>query len=150
MKIAFGCDHGGWPLRDTILGALQERSHEVLDLGPKTSASSDYPDFAALVATAVASGQADLGVLVCGTGIGMAIAANKVPGAYAAHVTDTYSARMAREHNGANIITLGGRTLGPALARELLVTFLDSSISEQERHARRRDKIRALEQDLKQ
>jgi len=147
MRIAFGCDHGGWPLRDTILQTLREARHEVLDLGPRTPESSDYPDFAAAVARAVAAGRADLGVLACGTGIGMAIAANKVAGAYAANVCDPYSARMAREHNGANILTLGGRTLGPEIAREVLQAFVACDVSPLDRHQRRRHKIEAMEQD---
>ena len=146
MKIAFACDHGGWPLRDTILQALREERHEVLDLGPRTPDSSDHPDFAAAVARAVAAGDANIGVLTCGTGVGMAIAANKVVGAYAATVSDTYSATMAREHNGANIITMGGRTLGPDLAREVLRAFVSGDVDPKERYHRRREKIRALEQ----
>ncbi|MBM3473887.1 MAG: ribose 5-phosphate isomerase B [Armatimonadetes bacterium] len=146
MKIAFGCDHGGWPLRDTIIQALRDSRHEVLDLGPESPESSDYPDYANAVARAVVEGKADLGVLACGTGIGMAISANKVPGAYAANVSDTYSARMAREHNGANILTLGGRTLGTEVAREVLQAFVESEVSPLVRHQRRRKKIKGVEQ----
>ena len=146
MKIAFGCDHGGWPLRDTIIQALRDARHEVLDLGPESPDSSDYPDYATAVARAVVDGRADLGVLACGTGIGMAITANKVQGAYAANVSDTYSARMAREHNGANIITLGGRTLGTEVAREVLQAFVGSEVSALVRHQRRRRKIKGMEQ----
>ena len=145
MKIAFGCDHGGWALRDTILDALRQEHHELMDLGPSSPESSDYPDAALAVAQAVASGEADLGVLACGTGIGMAIAANKVRGAYAANVSETYSARMAREHNGANILALGGRTVGPDVAREVLLAFLGSGVSSQVRHQRRRKKIKRAE-----
>ncbi|MGQ9732218.1 MAG: ribose 5-phosphate isomerase B [Candidatus Zipacnadales bacterium] len=147
MKIAFGCDHGGWPLRETILQTLHEEHHEVLDLGPQTPDSSDHPDYAKAVAQAVASGDAELGVLACGTGIGMAIAANKIWGAYAANVADTYSARMAREHNGANIITMGGRTLGPGVARELLQAFLHASVDNHPRYVRRRKKIQSIERE---
>ena len=147
MKIAFGCDHGGWLLRDTILQTLREEHHQVLDLGPDSPEASDYPDFATPVANAVASGEADLGVLACGTGIGMAIAANKVRGAYAANVSDTFSAKMAREHNGANIITLGGRTVGTEVAREVLQAFLGSTVSSMARHQRRRKKIKAAERE---
>jgi ribose 5-phosphate isomerase B len=146
MRVAFGCDHGGWPLRDTILGTLRDDDHEVLDFGAHSPESSDHPDFAAAVARAVVEGEADLGVLMCGTGIGMAIAANKVRGAYAANVSDTYSARMARLHNGANILTVGGRTIGPELARELIRVFLAAGVDAKARYERRRGKITALEQ----
>lgn len=146
MRIAFGCDHGGWPLRDTILETLRDDDHEVLDLGAYSRESSDHPDFAVAVARAVVEGEADLGILTCGTGIGMAIAANKVRGAYAANVSDTYSARMARRHNGANIVTLGGRTIGPELARELIRAFLATGVDAEPRYERRRSKITALEQ----
>jgi ribose 5-phosphate isomerase B len=147
MKIAFGCDHGGWPLRDTIIDVLRHAHCQVLDLGPETPESSDYPDYAVAVAQAVASGEADLGVLACGTGIGMSIAANKVRGAYAANVADPYSARMAREHNGANILTMGGRTLGPEVARLILEAFVGGSASPLVRHQRRRNKIEAAERE---
>jgi ribose 5-phosphate isomerase B len=147
MKIAFGCDHGGWPLRDTILQTLREGRHDVLDVGPESPESSDYPDSAQAVAQAVAAGEAELGILACGTGIGMAVAANKVRGAYAANVSDTYSARMAREHNGANILTLGGRTIGPEVAREVLQAFVSAVVSPMIRHQRRRDKIAAIERE---
>ena len=148
MKVAVGYDHGGWTLRDTVLGALTEEGHEVLDLGPATDESTDHPDYAAAVAHAVVGGEADLGVLMCGTGVGMAIAANKVKGAYAANVSGSFSARMAREHNDANILTIGGRTVGPELAREIVRSFLNATPDGQERYLRRRGKIRALEQGL--
>jgi ribose 5-phosphate isomerase B len=147
MKIAFGCDHGGWPLRDTIIDAIHSARHTVVDIGPDSPESSDYPEFAVAVARAVAAGEADLGILACGTGIGMAIAANKIPGAYAANVADPFSARMAREHNGANILTLGGRTLGPEVARMLVEAFLSGEVSSQVRHQRRRKKIKAAERE---
>jgi len=145
MRVAVGFDHGGWTLRDTILETLREDGHEVLDLGARSPEPSDHPDFALAVARAVAGGQADLGVLACGTGIGMAIAANKVEGAYAANVSDEYSARMARRHNGANIVTVGGRTIGPELARDIIRAFLTTDVDPNERYERRRRKIRDLE-----
>ncbi len=133
-------------MRDTIIETLQGNGHEVLDLGAGSPESSDHPDFAAAVARAVVNDEAELGVLACGTGIGMAIAANKVRGAYAANVSDTYSARMARLHNGANIVTIGGRTIGPELARELIRAFLAAEVDPGARYERRRRKITALEQ----
>ena len=146
MRVAFGCDHGGWPLRETVLETLREDNHDVLDLGAASPESSDHPDFAAAVARTVVAGEAEMGVLVCGTGVGMAIAANKVRGAYAANVSETYSAGMARRHNGANIVTLGGRTIGPELARDLVRAFLAGAVDPGERYERRRGKIKALEQ----
>jgi ribose 5-phosphate isomerase B len=146
MRVAFGCDHGGWCLRETLLETLRDDDHEVVDVGAYSAESSDHPDFAAAVARKVASGAVDAGVLVCGTGVGMAIAANKVRGAYAANVSETYSARMARLHNGANIVTLGGRTVGPELAREVVRVFLSTEMDPGLRYERRRTKIRELEQ----
>jgi ribose 5-phosphate isomerase B len=146
MKVAVGFDHGGWTLRQTVIDTLKEAGHEVIDLGASSPAPSDHPDFAAAVAHAVAGGEADVGILACGTGIGMAITANKVPGAYAANVSEEYSARMARLHNGANILTLGGRTVGPELARSIIRTFLETGVDPGERYDRRRGKIRKLEQ----
>jgi ribose 5-phosphate isomerase B len=145
MKVAVGFDHGGWTLRETILDTLREDGHEVLDMGADSPAPSDHPDFAIRVAKAVARGDADRGVLACGTGIGMSIAANKVRGAYAANVSEEYSARMARLHNAANIVTLGGRTVGPELARDIIRTFLNTDVDPGERYERRRNKIRAEE-----
>jgi len=145
MRIAIGCDHGGFVLKPEIRGVIEALGHETLDVGTCSEDPVDYVDFAAGVARAVAGGQADLGVLICGTGIGMSIAANKVPGAYAARAEECYSARMARLHNGANILCVGARTTGPELAKEAVRTFLTTEPSPEERHARRRAQIRALE-----
>ena len=145
MKIAIGCDHGGYLLKSDVIGVIVELGHEALDLGACSEDPVDYVDFATAVARTVAAGEADLGVLTCGTGIGMSIAANKVPGAYAARAEECYSARMARLHNGANILCVGGRTIGPELAREAVRIFLSTEPSPEERHIRRRAKIRALE-----
>lgn len=145
MKIAIGCDHGGYLLKPDVIETIEGLGHEVLDLGTCSLDPVDYVDFAANVARTVASGEADLGVLTCGTGIGMSIAANKVTGAYAARAEECYSARMARLHNGANILCVGGRTVGPELAKEVITVFLTTEPSPDERHARRRDKIKSLE-----
>ncbi len=146
MKIAFGCDHGGYVLKEAICEVIAALGHEIQDWGTHSEAAVDYPDYALPVARAVAAGEADLGILACGTGIGMSIAANKVPGAYAACVGDCYSARMARLHNAANILCLGGRVLGTELAKEIVRTFLTTAPSEEGRHQQRREKVRALEQ----
>ena len=145
MRVAIGYDHGGWCLREVMLEAIRGGGHDVIDLGAPSPESSDHPDFALAVASHVARGDADLGVLACGTGIGMAIAANKVRGVYAANVSEPFSARMAREHNSANVLALGGRTVGPELAREIIGTFLASAVDPKERYVRRRSKIKAME-----
>ena len=110
-RIALGADHAGVPLKDNLVEALRGEGHDAADLGPAALERVDYPDYAARVGRAVASGEADLGILVCGTGIGMSIAANKIRGVRAALVHDLFTARMAREHNDANILVLGGRLL---------------------------------------
>ncbi|MCX7599433.1 MAG: ribose 5-phosphate isomerase B [Armatimonadetes bacterium] len=145
MKVAFGCDHAGLVLRRPIFEALAELPVEVLDFGVADAAPVDYCTFAEPVARAVSKGEADLGILACGTGVGMAIAANKVPGAYAAHASDPYTARMAREHNAANILTLGGRVVGPGLAQEIVQAFVTAQPSSEERHVRRRSQFVDLE-----
>ena len=145
MRVAIGCDHGGYLLRNDVVSVITDLGHEPVDLGTCSEDPVDYVDFAAEVARTVVSGAADLGRLFCGTGIGMSIAANKVKGAYAARAEECYSARMARLHNGANILCVGGRTVGPELAKEVIRVFLTTEPSPEERHARRRQKIKDLE-----
>lgn len=144
MKIAIGSDHGGFQLKKTICRFLEEEGIAYQDFGTYSPESCDYPDIAFAVAEAVARGEFDQGILICGTGIGMAIAANKVPGIRAALCHDTYSARMSREHNDANVLTLGERVVGPGLAVEIVKTWLSSSFAG-ERHSRRVEKIKARE-----
>ena len=145
MKIAVGSDHGGYALKQVLLDVLRGRGLTVDDFGTVDgNASVDYPDFGAQVARAVSTGQVDRGLLVCGTGIGMSIIANKFPGVRAALVTDAYMARMASEHNNANILVLGGRTSDPTSAREMVETWLDTPF-EGGRHQRRLDKIAEYE-----
>lgn len=144
MKIAVGSDHGGLVLKAAITEFLQGRGIEVYDLGTDSDASVDYPDFGEKVARTVANGEADQGIVVCGTGIGISIAANKIPGIRAALVTDAFMARMAREHNDANILALGGRILTPEQGCELVAAWLDATF-EGGRHQGRLDKIAALE-----
>ncbi|MEI6213557.1 MAG: ribose 5-phosphate isomerase B [Desulfuromonadales bacterium] len=142
--IVIGSDHGGLILKTAVIGYLKRRGVEVSDAGTHTDASVDYPDFSLKVAEMVISGDAELGILICGTGIGMSIAANKIPGIRAALVTDVFMARMAREHNNANILVLGGRVLDGQIACDLVGAWLDSSF-EGGRHQGRLDKISALE-----
>lgn len=142
--IVIGSDHGGLSHKCAITSYLTGRGLEVTDAGTNGDASVDYPDFGRKVAELVASGQADSGILVCGTGIGMSIAANKVPGIRAALVTDAFMARMAKEHNNANILVLGGRVLDEQKACELVGAWLDASF-EGGRHQGRLDKIAEIE-----
>ena len=143
-RVAVACDHGGLDLKELLVGKLREWKYEVTDFGVHRPESVDYPDYAVLVARAVSDGETDLGVLVCGTGIGMSIAANKVRGIRAALAGDELSARMAREHNDANVLCLGGRIVGPDLAVAMLRAWLDARF-EGGRHQRRIDKIHAAE-----
>lgn len=140
MKIAVGADHGGVQLKDALAARLLAAGHEVTDCGTHGGASVDYPDFAQQVARAITSGAAERGILVCGTGQGMAMAANKVPGIRAGVVSDVFSARMIAEHNNAQILCLGARVVGPGLAETLVDAYLSASF-EGGRHSRRVGKI---------
>jgi ribose 5-phosphate isomerase B len=145
MKIALAADHVGFALKEKVREYLDSQGLEVEDYGPANSQPVDYPDFAEKVAAQVIAKQADYGVLVCGTGIGMMLAANKVPGIRAAAANDTISARMAREHNNANILTMGGRMIDAATMRQIVDTWLSTPFAGG-RHQRRVEKIEALDQ----
>ena len=145
MKIALGADHGGFILKEKLLGRLVEMGHEVTDFGTETTQSCDYPDFAHAVAEAVAEGAADRGLLICTTGIGMAMAANKIAGIRAAPAQSQDEVRLTREHNDANVLTLGAKYVDERRAMELIRTFLETEFSGGERHARRIAKIAQLE-----
>lgn len=145
IKIAVGADHAGFELKEKVREYLASRDYEVEDHGTSSTDSVDYPDFAERVATQVASKQATYGVLVCGTGLGMAVAANKVPGVRAAACSETLSARMAREHNDANVLTLGGRLIDEAAARKILDTWLATPFAGG-RHERRLEKIATIDE----
>lgn len=144
MKIAISSDHGGNRLRQEILQLLEERGFQYEDFGPKNDDSVDYPDYAAPVSEGVASGEFDRGILICGTGIGMSIAANKVKGIRCALVHDTFSAKATREHNDTNVLAMGERVIGAGLAREIVATWLDTAF-EGGRHTRRVEKLTELE-----
>jgi ribose 5-phosphate isomerase B len=144
MKISLGADHAGFELKEKIKALLLQQGMEVDDLGTSSTASVDYPDFACKVAEEVASQKADYGVLVCGSGIGMAIAANKVPGIRAANVTSEYEAQMSREHNDANVLALGARVLDEPTALGIVEKWLDTPFAGG-RHQLRVDKISAIE-----
>lgn len=143
MKIALGADHGGYLLKDALCQYLSDIGHEVEDLGTNGPGSVDYPDYARLVGERVADGRAQRGVLVCGTGIGISIAANKIPGVRAALVSSVTTARLAAEHNNANVLCLGGRLIAVPLAVEVVQTWLDTDF--EARHQPRLDLITALE-----
>ncbi len=144
-KIALGADHAGFELKEKVLRYLASQGYAVEDEGTGSTESVDYPDYAERVAKRVASGEADWGVLVCGTGLGMAITANKVPGIRATPCNDTLSAHFARAHNNANVLALGGRLVDEATARKILDTWFTTPF-EGGRHQRRIDKIAALDQ----
>lgn len=144
MKIGIASDHAGFDEKQLLVGYLQEQGHEVVDFGPDNDDRVDYPDFAALVARAVANGEVQRGVLVCGTGIGMAVAANKVHGVRAANVTSPEFAQLAREHNDANIVTVSGRFVSDEVNRAIVQAFLDTEFAGG-RHTGRVEKIMALE-----
>jgi len=144
MKIAAGADHAGYEAKEHLKRWLAERGHDVEDLGTHGSSSVDYPDFAERVGRAVAAGTAELGLLICGSGIGMSIAANKIPGIRAAHCTDPYQGRVARQHNDANVLCMGARVSGLGVMEDTLQAFLEHQF-ERGRHAARVEKIHRLE-----
>ena len=137
MKISLACDHGGLSLKLAVKQHLEALGHQVEDFGTHTRDSCDYSDFAAPAAQAVAKGQCERGIVICGTGIGISIAANKVPGIRAALCGDCFSAQATREHNDANILAMGARVVGEGLALKIVDTFLDTPFSNDERHIRR-------------
>lgn len=149
MKIALACDHAGFPLKDAIRQRIAALGHTVLDLGADSEAPTDYPDFAEKLGRALQAGEAERGILLCGSGVGACIAANKMKGIFACLCHDTYSARQGVEHDDMNVLCLGARIVGVELARELVGAFLSARFvggdPGQERHARRVGKIRRLE-----
>lgn len=142
--IALGADHGGYELKEEIKDYLVRKGYEVMDLGTFSKESVDYPDIAEKVAQVIVAGQCDRGILFCGTGIGVSIAANKIPGIRAANCSDVYSARMAKEHNNANVLCIGGRVVGKGLAVMIVEEWLNGEF-QGDRHQRRIDKIAQLE-----
>ncbi len=147
MLVAIGSDHGGFRLKTEIIKYLKEQGIDCEDFGTYSTDSVDYPDFARVVAEAVAAGKFERGILCCGTGIGVSIAANKVAGIRAALCHDTFSARMAGEHNMANIITMGERVIGFGLARDIVGAWMNAQFAGG-RHAQRLEKIAAIEKDI--
>ena len=145
MKIAMACDHGAVELKNKLKAHLQEKGMEVVDFGTHTTDSCDYPDYIAPAAQAVASGECDRGIVLCTTGIGVSIVANKIKGIRCALLSDTVTARLTREHNDTNMMALGAGVTGPMLAQEIVDIWLATEFSHAERHQRRIDKVMALE-----
>lgn len=145
MIVAVGADHGGYMLKTSIVAALRDAGHELLDLGAFDEEPSDYPDFALAVAEAVRAGKAERGVVVCGSGVGACVAANKVPGIRAGIAHDTFSAHQGVEDDDMNVVCLGARVIGRELALEVVRTFLGARFSGAERHVRRLAKVREIE-----
>ena len=145
MKIAIGCDHGALTLKNKLVSHLQAKGYEVADFGTYTPASCDYPEFAAAAARAVASGEYEKGIVLCTTGIGVSISANKIDGIRCALLSDVWSAKMTRLHNDTNMMALGAGVVGENLALEIADTWLGTAFSGDERHQRRIDKLMALE-----
>jgi ribose 5-phosphate isomerase B len=145
MKIALAADHAGYEMKRDLAGKLAKNGHEVLDLGTHSTAAVDYPDYAEAVAAVLRDGQAERGIIVCGSGAGVCIAANKFPGIRAAVVHDVYTAHQAVEHDDMNVLCIGARVVGASLAREIVDAFLKAEFSGEERHLRRLAKIHDFE-----
>ncbi len=151
MKIVLGCDHAGFPLKETVIAAVRAAGHEVLDVGTDSAEPVDYPDFTRKIGEAIQRGEAERGILICGSGVGACIAANKMKGVWAAICHDTYSAAQGVEHDNMNVLCLGGRVIGPELVKVLVPAFLNARYlgneAGGERFARRVGKIKKMEGD---
>lgn len=145
MKVAVACDHGGFPLKKIVLEVIRKGGHEVIDLGTDSTDPVDYPDYVEKVGLALQHGEVDRGILICGSGVGAAVAANKMRGIRAGVCHDTYSAHQSVEHDDINMLALGARIIGPELAVELVKAFLGASFTGEERHIRRLSKVSDLE-----
>lgn len=151
MKIAVACDHAGFPLKEAVLSAVRAAGQDLLDLGTNSTEAVDYPDYAEKLGKTIQSGEAERGILLCGSGIGASVAANKMKGVYAAICHDTYSAHQGVEHDNMNVLCMGARVIGPELVHELVLAFLSARFigndPGQERHKRRVEKVRKIEAD---
>jgi ribose 5-phosphate isomerase B len=145
-RIALGSDHAGFSLKDDIATYIKGLGYEILDLGPHSAEPVDFPDYAEAVGHAILRGEAMRGILICGSGVGVSVAANKIPGIWAALCHDIYSAHQSVEHDDANVLALGAQVVGPAVAHELVRAFLEARFSGKENHRRRVEKIKALEE----
>jgi ribose 5-phosphate isomerase B len=148
MRIAIGADHGGYPLNETVIRELNAAGHEILDFGTHVgSRPDDYPDYALKVGQAIQANQADIGILICGSGVGAAVAANKLTGIRAALCGDTYSAHQSREHDDCNVLCLGARVTGSELALDIVRAFVAARFTGEERHRRRLEKVASMEKE---
>jgi ribose 5-phosphate isomerase B len=147
MRVTVGCDHAGFPLKAGVVDVLRQMGHSVDDVGTNSTEPVDYPDFARAVALGVVSGGSERGIVLCGSGVGASVAATKVPGVRAAMCHDTFSARQGVEDDDMNVLCLGARVIGPALATELVRAFVNAKFSGAERHVRRLAKVKAIERD---
>lgn len=145
MRIAVGCDHAGFPLKAPAIQELERLGHEVVDLGTNSEEAVDYPDFAQAVGEAVMRGEVERGLIICGSGVGASVAANKIPGVRAATCHDTFSARQGVQDDDMNVLCLGARVIGPQLALDVIRAWLGATFSGEERHQRRLDKMKAIE-----
>ena len=145
MRIAVACDHGGFPLKEIVIQAILADGFTPIDLGTDSAQSVDYPDFSEKLGLHIQQNAGDRGILICGSGVGACIAANKIKGVYAAICHDTYTAHQGVEHDDMNVLCLGARVIGPEVAKELVHAFLQATFSEEERHRRRVGKVRAIE-----
>ncbi len=148
MKVALGSDHGGFQLKTKLVGFLREKGHEVLDVGIYSPEASDYPDAARAVSEAILKGEAERGILVCGSGVGASVASNKFPGIRASLCHDTFSAHQGVEDDDMNVICLGERVIGTELAKEIVMTFLSARFSGEERFRRRLEKVKQIEKEF--
>lgn len=146
MTIALGCDHGAFELKKIVIKHLEQHDNKIVDCGTYNEESCDYSDFAQKVCDLVKTGEADLGIVICGTGIGMSMAANKIRGIRCALLSDVFSAKATRLHNDANVMAMGARVVGPGLALEIVDAFISTPFSKEERHARRIEKVMSLEE----
>jgi RpiB/LacA/LacB family sugar-phosphate isomerase len=147
MRVAVGTDHAGFPLKASVLAAIQAAGHEALDLGTNSETPVDYPDFTQAVGRAILEGRAERGIVLCGSGVGACITANKMRGIYAAICHDTYSAHQGVEHDAMNVLCLGGRIIGTELAQEIVRAFLGATFSSEDRHLQRVEKMKRVETD---
>lgn len=145
MKITIGSDHAGFELKKVLIDHLRQSGHELIDVGTDSTSPVDYPDYAEAVARGVLQGGSERGILICGSGVGASVAANKIPGIRAGLCHDSYSAHQGVEHDNINVLVLGSRVIGPELARDLCITFINARFTNEERHCRRLEKIHSIE-----
>ena len=148
MRVAVGCEHAGYIIKDVVIKAINEAGHEPIDLGTTNSDRVDYPDYAEKVGRTILNGQADRGIAICGTGVGVCITANKMKGIYAGLISDVYSAHQGVEHDEMNVMCLAGQVIGPAFAKELVGSFLNANPLDVDRYKKRIQKIKKIEEEI--